>query len=128
MTELPSRADVGRTCLGGDQRCSWRPRLRAVGCDIRIVDSDGTPLPVGEIGEIAVRSDIMRGYWNRPDLTAETVKNGWMITGDAAHMDAHGFIYIVDRVKDMIISGGENVYSARSSRRSIATRRFWNAR
>lgn len=85
----------------------------AVGCDMRIVDSDGTPLPVGEIGEIAVRSDnVMRGYWNRPDLTAETVKNGWMMTGDAAHMDGHGFIYIVDRVKDMIISGGENVYSA----------------
>ena len=84
----------------------------AVGCDIRI-DGDGTPLPIGEIGEIAVRSDnVMVGYWNRPDLTTETVKNGWMMTGDAARMDAHGFIYIVDRVKDMIISGGENVYSA----------------
>jgi long-chain acyl-CoA synthetase len=54
----------------------------------------------------------MQGYWNKPDLTAETLRNGWLHTGDSGYMDEDGFVYIVDRIKDMIISGGENVYSA----------------
>jgi long-chain acyl-CoA synthetase len=54
----------------------------------------------------------MLGYWNRPEETAKAIVDGWMHTGDAGHMDEDGFVYIVDRVKDMIISGGENVYSA----------------
>ena len=81
---------------------------------IRIVDPNGKILPRdGEsIGEIIVKSEAnMLGYWRQPELTAETIKNGWMWTGDLAVWDEEGYIYIVDRAKDMIISGGENIYS-----------------
>ena len=65
------------------------------------------------VGEIAVRGDnVMLGYWERPEETAKAVIDGWMHTGDGGYMDEDGFVYVVDRVKDMIISGGENVYSA----------------
>ena len=81
--------------------------------DVRIVaegDKDSAP---GEPGEVWVRGGhIMREYWNRPEATAETLVNGWLRTGDVAVMDAEGFVYIQDRIKDMIISGGENVYPA----------------
>ncbi|MFO7714913.1 long-chain-fatty-acid--CoA ligase [Desulfosarcina sp.] len=79
----------------------------------RIVDlGDGTTdVPVGEIGELLVKGpQVMKGYWNRPDATAETITDGWLHTGDIAKMDAQGYFYIVDRKKDMIISGGFNVY------------------
>jgi long-chain acyl-CoA synthetase len=79
----------------------------------RIVDlGDGvTDVPVGEIGELLVKGpQVMKGYWNRPDATAETLTDGWLHTGDIAKMDADGYFYIVDRKKDMIISGGFNVY------------------
>ena len=70
-------------------------------------------VPSGTVGEIAVRGDnVMMGYWERPEETARAVVDGWMHTGDGGYMDEDGFVYIVDRVKDMIISGGENVYSA----------------
>ena len=69
--------------------------------------------PRGTVGEIAVRGDnVMMGYWERPEETAKAVIDGWMHTGDGGYMDEDGFVYVVDRVKDMIISGGENVYSA----------------
>lgn len=85
----------------------------SVGTEIRIMDADDNELPRGEVGEICARSpNIMLGYWNKPELTAETLRNGWLHTGDGGYMDDDGFLYIVDRVKDMIISGGENVYSA----------------
>lgn len=81
--------------------------------DIQILDPDGRPLPPGEIGEVCVRGPmVMKGYWQEPDLTAEAVRDGWMHTGDGGYMDARGFLFIVDRIKDMIVSGGENVYSA----------------
>jgi len=84
----------------------------AYGVDVKIVDPEGRELARGEIGEIAVRgAQVMLGYWNRPEATAAAVRNGWMHTGDGAYMDDDGFVYIVDRVKDMIISGGENIYS-----------------
>jgi len=83
------------------------------GVDIRIVDPEGNELARRETGEIAVRSDqVMLGYWRKPEATAAALRNGWMHTGDAAWMDEDGFVYIVDRVKDMIISGGENIYSS----------------
>ena len=83
------------------------------GVEIRIVDTQGREVPRGEIGEIAVRSPSnMVGYWNLPDATRGALRDGWMHTGDAATMDADGYIYIQDRIKDMIISGGENVYPA----------------
>ena len=82
------------------------------GVDVKIVDPEGNELPRGTPGEIAVRgAQVMLGYWNKPEATAAAIRNGWMHTGDGAWMDDDGFVYIVDRVKDMIISGGENVYS-----------------
>ena len=69
--------------------------------------------PRGEVGEIAVRGgNVMLGYWNRPEETAAALRGGWMHTGDGGHMDDDGYVFIVDRIKDMIITGGENVYSA----------------
>ena len=85
----------------------------AMGVDLKIADEQGNEVPRGTIGEVCSRGPhVMLGYWQRPDLTAEAVKNGWMHSGDAGYMDEQGFIYIVDRVKDMVISGGENIYSA----------------
>jgi long-chain acyl-CoA synthetase len=79
---------------------------------VRIVDEDGNELPRGTNGEIAVRgAQVMIGYWRKPEATAAVLRKGWLHTGDAAYMDEDGFVYIVDRVKDMIISGGENIYS-----------------
>jgi long-chain acyl-CoA synthetase len=83
------------------------------GCEVKIVDADDKVVPSGTVGEIAVRGDVvMMGYWERPEETAKAIIDGWMHTGDGGYMDEDGFIYVVDRVKDMIISGGENVYSA----------------
>jgi long-chain acyl-CoA synthetase len=84
----------------------------AYGVDVKIVDADGNELPRGTPGEIAVRgAQVMLGYWKKPQATAAVLRGGWMHTGDGAFMDEDGFVYIVDRVKDMIISGGENIYS-----------------
>jgi acyl-CoA synthetase (AMP-forming)/AMP-acid ligase II len=81
--------------------------------EVRIVGPDDVELPRGEVGEIVVRGDnVMLGYWDRPAETAEALRGGWMHTGDGGYMDADGYVYIADRIKDMIISGGENVYSA----------------
>lgn len=92
-------------------------RLRSVGIptaneEIRIVDEHGNDVPRGEVGEMIVRGPmVMKGYWNKPAETAEALRGGWMHTGDAAWQDEEGLYYIADRLKDMIISGGENVYS-----------------
>jgi long-chain acyl-CoA synthetase len=84
----------------------------AYAIDVRIVGPDGKELPRGQTGEIAVRGpQVMLGYWNQPEATAAAIRDGWLHTGDGAYMDEDGFVYIVDRVKDMIISGGENIYS-----------------
>ena len=81
--------------------------------DVRVVREDGSDCDPGEPGEVLVRgSHIMTGYWNRPEATAETIVDGWLHTGDVATMDADGFVTIIDRTKDMLISGGENVYPA----------------
>ncbi|TDJ69114.1 MAG: long-chain-fatty-acid--CoA ligase [Proteobacteria bacterium] len=81
--------------------------------DVRLVRADGSECAVGEAGEILVRGPhIMREYWNQPDATAATIVDGWLHSGDIAIADEDGFIYIQDRLKDMIISGGENVYPA----------------
>jgi acyl-CoA synthetase (AMP-forming)/AMP-acid ligase II len=81
------------------------------GTAVRIVDENDNPLPPGTIGEIAGRGDqMMRGYWNLPEATTEALRGGWLHTGDAGRMDADGYVYIEDRVKDMIVSGGENIY------------------
>ncbi|MFV2177745.1 long-chain fatty acid--CoA ligase [Actinomadura sp. LOL_016] len=81
--------------------------------DVRVVDPSGRPVPEGERGEIVVRGpNVMLGYWNRPVATDEALAGGWMHSGDVATVDADGYVTIVDRIKDMIISGGENVYPA----------------
>ena len=96
--------NAGRTASAG------RPVYNA---DVMIAGEDGEPLPGGAIGEVCVRGPmVMKGYWNLPELTAETLRGGWMHTGDAGYLDADGFLFVVDRLKDMIVSGGENVYSA----------------
>jgi long-chain acyl-CoA synthetase len=81
--------------------------------EVRIHDENDNEVPRGTVGEICARGPmVMLGYWKQPELTARTLRNGWLHTGDGAYMDDEGFVFIVDRVKDMIISGGENVYSA----------------
>jgi nucleoside-diphosphate-sugar epimerase len=80
---------------------------------VRIVDADDREVPRGTVGEVVVRGpNVMLGYWNKPEQSAAALRGGWMHTGDGAYMDDDGFIFVVDRMKDMIISGGENVYSA----------------
>jgi acyl-CoA synthetase (AMP-forming)/AMP-acid ligase II len=113
MTELAPVA----TILGPDDHRDGR-RARSAGraaahSEVRIVDPDDNEVPRGTVGEVVVRgAHVMQGYWNKPAETADAVRGGWMHTGDGAFMDDAGYIYIVDRIKDMIISGGENVYSA----------------
>jgi fatty-acyl-CoA synthase len=85
----------------------------ALHCDAKIVDSDGNTLGPDERGEIVVRGpNIMKEYWNNPDATAEVLKDGWFNTGDIGHIDEDGLFYVDDRVKDVIISGSENIYPA----------------
>ncbi|MDV8077347.1 long-chain-fatty-acid--CoA ligase [Rhodococcus sp. IEGM 1370] len=81
--------------------------------EIQILGPDDEQLATGSVGEICVRGGhVMLGYWNKPDETAAAVRDGWMHTGDVGYLDADGFLFVVDRLKDMIITGGENVYSA----------------
>src|SRR5690606_32697435 len=84
---------------------------QAYNVDVALIDSEGRPVARGEIGEIASRGDnVMLEYYNEPEQTAAFWRNGWAGTGDLAMMDGDGFIFLVDRAKDMIISGGENIY------------------
>ncbi len=83
----------------------WMPSF-----DAKVVDDDGNALPLGEVGELWVKgSPVIKGYLNRPDATAQTITDGWLHTGDVARIDADGLIYIVDRKKDLVIRGGENI-------------------
>jgi acyl-CoA synthetase (AMP-forming)/AMP-acid ligase II len=83
------------------------------GVELRIVDAEGHELPPGGVGEILIRTpSMMKGYWRDPGATDATVVDGWLHSGDAGHLDDEGFLYIHDRVKDMIVSGGENIYPA----------------
>jgi acyl-CoA synthetase (AMP-forming)/AMP-acid ligase II len=83
------------------------------GVEVKVVDASGAEVAQGEVGEIVIRAPIvMKGYWHKPDATREAVRDGWMHTGDAAYRDADGYFFIYDRVKDMIVTGGENVYPA----------------
>ena len=116
MTELSPSATllmheehVGIGRAKGRHRSGGRA---ALGVEVKIVDGNDQPIPTGTVGEIAVRGDnVMMGYWNRPEETARAIIDGWMHTGDGGYMDEDGFVYIVDRIKDMIVTGGENVYS-----------------
>ncbi|MEV5831704.1 AMP-binding protein [Spirillospora sp. NPDC052242] len=82
-------------------------------CDVKVVGPDGAELPAGEVGELLIKGpNVIKGYWNRPEETARAFVDGWFHSGDLARVDADGFVYIVDRAKDMLIRGGENVYCA----------------
>ena len=86
----------------------WVPPM-----DIKIAGPDGEPLPVGEVGEICFRGPMLiRGYWNKPEATAETIVDGWLFSGDIGRIDDEGFLYVEDRAKDMVIRAGENIYCA----------------
>jgi acyl-CoA synthetase (AMP-forming)/AMP-acid ligase II len=81
--------------------------------DVHVVDANGAEVAPGEIGEVIIRgSHVMKEYWNQPEATAETIRDGWLYSGDLATIDEEGFVTIRDRKKDMIISGGENIYPA----------------
>jgi len=87
-------------------------RLALFNTEARVVDNDGNDVAPGETGELIIRGEtVMKGYWQNPEATAETVRGGWLHTGDVARIDADGYITLVDRMKDMIISGGRNIYS-----------------
>lgn len=113
MTELAPVA----TLLGPDDhhRTDLLPSAgrAAPHAEVRIVDADDREVPRGSVGEIVVRGGhVMLGYWNQPEQTADALRGGWMHTGDGGYLDEAGYVYIVDRMKDMIVTGGENVYSA----------------
>ncbi len=110
ITGLPQRAHID------DGTGNWRRRLASCGYArngvlVKVVDENDAELPPGEIGEIATKSDcVMEGYWRNPEASAETLRGGWLHTGDLGAMDADGLVTLRDRAKDMIISGGSNIY------------------
>ena len=107
LTPADHRGESGKPGL---LRSAGRASLST---EVRVVDAQGREVPLGTVGEVAVRGpNVMLGYWNKPEQTAAALRNGWMHTGDGGRMDEDGYLYIVDRMKDMIVSGGENVYSA----------------
>src|SRR4051794_660316 len=84
-----------------------------MGIDVRVVDPKGSEVETGKTGELVARgANIMRSYWNKPEETKLAFRNGFFRTGDIGYQDANGYFYILDRLKDMIVTGGENVYSA----------------
>ncbi len=108
----------GGTVLAPEDHDPARGKLRSCGKpspghEVRVVDGEGKSLPPGEVGEIVIRApNVMKGYWNRPEATEKSIVDKWFYTGDAGYFDADGYLYIHDRVKDMIVSGGENIYPA----------------
>jgi acyl-CoA synthetase (AMP-forming)/AMP-acid ligase II len=117
MTELsPSVTFLLGHCHTPHGRSAGRLRSAGqaiCGIDVRIFDRNDREVPPGTVGEIVSRGPgMMLGYWNKPELTAEALRGGWMHTGDAGYLDEEGYLYVVDRIKDMIVTGGENVYSA----------------
>jgi acyl-CoA synthetase (AMP-forming)/AMP-acid ligase II len=100
-----------RRAVSGQPQVLLSAGRPAVGTEVRIVDPAGRPLPTGALGEIVVRGpQLMKGYWNRPEETAAMLRDGWLHTGDAGMLDNAGYLYVQDRIKDMIVSGGENVF------------------
>ena len=109
LTSLPP--DVHREALAGRPELLHSAGRPLPGTRLRVVDADGGDLPSGEVGEILARGpQLMSGYWNLPEETEATLRGGWLHTGDAGYLDGSGLLYICDRVKDMIVSGGENVF------------------
>lgn len=116
MTELSPVATVlaprFHTFDGPDAGRTHSAGRAVVGADVAIVGEDGQHVGVDEVGEVCVRGPmVMQGYWRNPEATADAVRDGWMHTGDVGYLDRDGFLFLVDRAKDMIVSGGENVFS-----------------
>lgn len=107
---------LSRAQLADRNHPRWSERMASVGVaqslvEVRVVDSAGQPMPAGETGEVVVHGDtVMPGYWNNPEATAQTLRGGWLYTGDMGALDADGFLTLKDRSKDVIISGGSNIY------------------
>ena len=106
------------TLLAAEDHVRGGERLRSCGQPMeniatRVVDAAGAECPTGEVGEVIIRGPtVMKGYWNRPEATSESIRNGWFHSGDAGYLDEDGYLFIHDCVKDMIVSGGENIYPA----------------
>ena len=107
---------LSKSCHADANHPRYLERLGSAGIarsdvEVRVVDADDRDLPPGEVGEVLVRGDVvMRGYWNNPQASAETLREGWLHTGDLGAFDADGFLTLKDRSKDMLISGGSNIY------------------
>jgi len=107
---------LSRAQLADTSHPRWRERIASVGVaqtpvQVRVADENGHELPLGEVGEVLVRGDsVMAGYWRNPEATAAAIRDGWLFTGDVGCLDADGFLTLKDRSKDLIISGGSNIY------------------
>lgn len=108
LTVLPPADHVPGNPMIGKLASVGKPMIYA---ELRVVDEDDTPVPTGQPGEVLVRGpQVMNGYWNRPDDTAHAMRGGFYHTGDAGYLDKDGYLFLVGRTKEMIISGGENIY------------------
>ncbi|MBP1608501.1 MAG: AMP-dependent CoA ligase/synthetase [Acidobacteria bacterium] len=118
--EVRNLYGMTETCGSGTVIDGEHAMLKAGSCglpeflaEVKVVNEEGNQVKPEERGEVIIKADfVMKGYWNNPEATAESIKNGWLYTGDIAKCDKDGFLYIMDRKKDMIISGGENIYPA----------------
>lgn len=106
-----SKALLASAIEAGDEQRTASVGPARTGIEVAIVDSEDRPLPPGEVGEVVVRGDtVMAGYWNLPEASAAALRSGWLHTGDLGMLDEHGFLTLLDRAKDLIISGGSNIY------------------
>ncbi|MGJ8686285.1 MAG: AMP-binding protein, partial [Spongiibacteraceae bacterium] len=105
-----------RAAISGDEKSARLLRAAGRSCyavQIKTVDEEGNTVPLGTVGEVCTRGpNAMLGYWNKPEQTAAALKDNWVHSGDAGYIDEEGYLFIVDRVKDMVVTGGENVFSA----------------
>ena len=114
LTETAAVATADAAAQANASHHGWPGSVgrASLAAELRIADEQGADLPVGQIGQVLVRGPmVMQGYWQQPDATAAALQGGWLHTGDAGHLDAHGHLFIADRLPDIIRSGGEDVYS-----------------